>query len=768
MGGELPLLPPISPVPALPPTESPPTPLLPDCPALPAEVPPFVAVAPLAAVPPFAVVPPLAVLPPLELPAPVDWLCPPQLTAASGKRPASNQRSSLKRCGFRGSHAGTLISKKSTRRDPSNQDLPEAREPAMCRPSMRNVDLSSLATRGDSGRVAVVAVGRRDSGNLILLVCFALVVVACWLSFKRIVDWYFIDVDTFPLISTGRVRSWQELGRVLSRPLMQGQMPNARFFRPVASLSWGIDQRLWGLRAFGYHLTDLALHTANACLLLTVTRAAWLRLAPKAPADTECARSDTEANAVALGSALLFALSPAQSEFLPAIARRPDLLAGFFGLLTLNGTLGLLRRPTGRPSALCALWCFLGLASKETAIVIPISAGLLVALSSHERSWAALLRRSLVRTWPLGSATLIYLAWRLVVLHGLGGYAPMRGEPNWWMGFLRSLGTQFLLFVAPAHLNRASAALNFLGSYWTAPLVIALVALVVHCVRVLQRGAIADRFFLWLVGSSLTLVVLPLVAGTMVPRQMYLHTMFFAIAFAWMGTRLARAARLALKRGRTMTGVLRTLPYALALACTVDAVARSPIFGFDEGLERWRRTGEISSRVLRGSLPLLAALPPNATVFLVDFPYTLDFGDDPNGLPQPETVILLEHSVQGWVDLQFPDKQLDVIGLTYLGLGTAGPKGLSARVAFEREARLLDVQIARGAVVSLFPWTNAYGRHRYPQVFRFAFERPTPARKALGIRLQLAERYLRGPVVFLIYTGAGVTLRTLASFALES
>ena len=107
----------------------------------------------------------------------------------------------------------------------------------MFRFAQKTWDRSSRAASADSDSVAIVAMGRRVTGDLVDVACLAAVAIACWLSFKRILDWYFIDVDTFPLIATGRIRSCAQLVRILTQPLMQGLMPNARFFRPLASIS---------------------------------------------------------------------------------------------------------------------------------------------------------------------------------------------------------------------------------------------------------------------------------------------------------------------------------------------------------------------------------------------------------------------------------------------------------------------------------------------------------------------------------------------------
>ena len=169
--------------------------------------------------------------------------------------------------------------------------------------------------------------------------------VAIVLVYGRVTGFFFTDVDTLPLIATGRVASWSDFVDVMTSPLMGGQMPNALFYRPLASLSWGLDWALWGDVAAGYHVTDIALHGANALLLFGWLRSLGQDPSPGAPSDSAVSRGDIEA----LLAALLFAVHPLTMETVPAIARRPDLLFCLFLLL-----LSLLLIPTYRYTCLPA------------------------------------------------------------------------------------------------------------------------------------------------------------------------------------------------------------------------------------------------------------------------------------------------------------------------------------------------------------------------------------------------------------------------------
>jgi hypothetical protein len=241
-----------------------------------------------------------------------------------------------------------------------------------------------------------------------------IVVLVCLAAWGRVLALGFTDVDTLPLILTGRVHSWSELESVISQPLMQGRMVNARFWRPVTSLSYGLDELLWGMRPFGYHLTDLLLHIANAVLLWWLVLRLWGGLWPRD-------ERRGEGLAVAALSALLFALNPVHVENVPAIARRAELLLGLFVLVALLGTLRRLRG--GGPLAVvtaCAA-CALGIGAKEAGFVIAVFC-LLAAITVPPNGPHPRRRRAAGAVVPVFAVAGLLLALRAVVLGGFGGY----------------------------------------------------------------------------------------------------------------------------------------------------------------------------------------------------------------------------------------------------------------------------------------------------------------------------------------------------------
>ena len=160
-----------------------------------------------------------------------------------------------------------------------------------------------------------------------------------------------------PALSTGfnaddylilwRVKAIEGLGD----PLGYFKFAFYEYFRPLGFLSYALDWRVRHLDAFGFHLTNIALHAANSFLVFRLAR----RLL-QTPA--------------AIVAGLLFALHPASHEVVYWIAARFDLLATFFALLAL----ALLTRPEQRWRVAGTLAFGLALLAKESAISLLIIA----------------------------------------------------------------------------------------------------------------------------------------------------------------------------------------------------------------------------------------------------------------------------------------------------------------------------------------------------------------------------------------------------------
>ena len=129
-------------------------------------------------------------------------------------------------------------------------------------------------------------------------------------------------------------------------------------WHPVTWLSHMLDCQLFGLNAWGHHLTSVLLHSLNGALvfalLRTMTGATWRSLL----------------------AAALFAVHPLRVESVAWVAERKDVLSAFFGLLALDCYVRWARERQGRGRAsifypLSVLFLALGLMSKQMLVTWP-------------------------------------------------------------------------------------------------------------------------------------------------------------------------------------------------------------------------------------------------------------------------------------------------------------------------------------------------------------------------------------------------------------
>jgi len=126
----------------------------------------------------------------------------------------------------------------------------------------------------------------------------------------------------FPALNAGFI--WDDDRYVTNNPLLTApdglrriwfSLDSPSQYFPLTYTSFRIERALWGLRPFGYHLTNLLLHIANALLV-------WRLLA----------RLNVPGALLAAG---IFALHPVQAESVAWVTERKNLLMGFFFLLAL-------------------------------------------------------------------------------------------------------------------------------------------------------------------------------------------------------------------------------------------------------------------------------------------------------------------------------------------------------------------------------------------------------------------------------------------------
>ena len=124
-------------------------------------------------------------------------------------------------------------------------------------------------------------------------------------------------------------------------------------YRPLRDVSHVIDFAIWGAKPFGFHLTNVLLHAANAILVFVIVR----RM--------------TGVVVTAAIAALIFVVHPLQPDAVTYVSGRRDVLFSLFYLASFYNYLNY-HRSRSRIHLLGFLGCWvLGLMSKEMAVSLP-------------------------------------------------------------------------------------------------------------------------------------------------------------------------------------------------------------------------------------------------------------------------------------------------------------------------------------------------------------------------------------------------------------
>jgi len=317
--------------------------------------------------------------------------------------------------------------------------------------------------------------------------------------------------DDVPLIAQQPiVHEFQPIGSYFDRMFFGGPAgaPTRTFYRPLVTLSFALDWKVWDGSPLGFHLTNLLLHLVCVTLVFLVARRWGAR--PVA-ATLACAA---------------FGLLPRLTEAVAWISGRTDLLAASFVLASLA-----IHGPSSRRRWASAFLLLLGLLSKEAAVAGIAGIVALEATDDREapdRRWA--------RFSPLLIVTVVYALLRyyaeatsqapprvphlnldqriLVALEAIGTYVwmlvdPLRPRTQIGSIFVRSwptiaLGAMFLFGAGVATWRWRSKAPRTGWAWASAALVLVPLGLVLHAVPLPLQVVAADRF-LYLPAAALAI-----------------------------------------------------------------------------------------------------------------------------------------------------------------------------------------------------------------------------------------------------------------------
>jgi Tfp pilus assembly protein PilF len=192
--------------------------------------------------------------------------------------------------------------------------------------------------------------GARRNGRATLLLAVLLAVVT-FVVFSRTIGHPFVNFDDQVYVSQNpHVQaglSAQHLAWALTAHY-------AGTWQPTTWFSLMLDHQVYGLRPFGFHLTNLLLHIAGVVLLFL----ALVRMT-----------GSPGRSAFVAG---LFALHPQRVESVAWVTERKDVLSGFLWMLTLLAYVRYTEKPVPVRYALVLLFFALGLMAKPMLVSLPL------------------------------------------------------------------------------------------------------------------------------------------------------------------------------------------------------------------------------------------------------------------------------------------------------------------------------------------------------------------------------------------------------------
>ena len=266
-------------------------------------------------------------------------------------------------------------------------------------------------------------------GNNVALVCIVLLLGSLTHAGALAAPFKTLD-DNVSIVNNPDIKSFANLGKIFTASFFGDD----HYYRPMVSLSFMAEYRLFGLDPFFYNLTNLALHLAVA---VTVFFLVFILIADRA---------------AAFFTSLVFAVHPVHWEAVANIPGRAVILSAFF---TLNAFLFYLLSEEKKRFAACyglsLVFFTCGLLSKESAAMMP------VVLLSY-MFFLCKGPKKYVLAAPFFLIIAGYVVWRRSL--GIMGTYPWRSLHEHVLGFMTFLSavlTYLRLLVWPSglHFDRA-------------------------------------------------------------------------------------------------------------------------------------------------------------------------------------------------------------------------------------------------------------------------------------------------------------------------
>ena len=469
------------------------------------------------------------------------------------------------------------------------------------------------------------------------IIPFSLVILPN-ISFAPILRMWFTGGDTLALIETSQIQTPNKIVAIFSTPMMSGSTFTNRtlYYRPITSVSFAIDHLVWNLNPFGYHLTDLLLHIL-VTILVFYTMYYPLR----------------GGKAVSWLGAAIFSIHPILAEVVPAIARRQDILASFFTLVSFLLFWAYTNRSYEKNGWMLAgslIGYMLALGSKEISFLLPILImGYFVLYQNLLGSKKAALL-AIYQLAPYFVITLFFFIIRMQVLGGLGG--KVESSSSDYLFIIQSYFSS--LFYPQPYIPGISIKWIF---------VIAVSSLLISLLYIYQtkQGA---RLYIFLLGWIFLPLFIYLASHYFSARMMYFPAIPLAMLIALILVSTLKTTHSAFQKkigdqplavtAWITAGVLLLMSFSF----TVYLLVFSPIF---QPYNEWKDSADISKLITKELSTVVETLPEGNqyTINITDLPKGVRTYDDL--IPKLESVTYLtSYSLKSYLRLAYPDREINV------------------------------------------------------------------------------------------------------------
>ncbi len=408
---------------------------------------------------------------------------------------------------------------------------------------------------------------KRTDNILILLLLFAGIINFSWgLQGKFVYD------DLPFIVENSAIKNLSNIPSFFTSRFSMSPEGRHSIFRPLRTLSFAIDYALWGLNPFGYHLTNLILHTVNGILFFFLLKKILKHI------------KNIHTRFIPFIGAFIFLAHPIQSEPVFWISARADLLCGLFSFLGLLFYIGPEHsQPKSINQGLSLLFYLCGLLSKETTAILIFVFILYDQISGRKRNF---LFYAACATALCGFVLLRHMA--------LGELLPPEMRPVFlfkkiyiWV-FTFGLALQKLLI--PLNLSADYAFQKPIPGWIVFLCFLAFsscIFWIIHRIKI--RGALDVFFLAWFLLTFLPSLGLPITRGFFAERFLYIGAgciAFFAAICFWrilepmnqkqVRNKIAALLLVFLALGFLYKNVERAKVWKNSLALWEDTVRKSP------------------------------------------------------------------------------------------------------------------------------------------------------------------------------------------------